>query len=95
MEHQSPLRRGKRPIRQCTLEMRCLLPGNGVNQRPQLLAMGVVATILKTPNRRIAAIALVWFALDQITKYSVLQILGKGIDGCFLSITQPDQVQSG
>ncbi len=34
--------------------------------------MGVAATILKTPNRRIAAIAIAWFALDQFTKYLVL-----------------------
>ena len=50
--------------------------------------MGVATTILKTPNRRIAAIALVVFAFDQITKYFVLQLLGKGqekviIDGFF------------
>jgi signal peptidase II len=50
--------------------------------------MGVVATILKTPNRRIAAIALVAFILDQFTKFLVLQFLGKGqerviIDGFF------------
>jgi signal peptidase II len=50
--------------------------------------MGVAAAILKTPNRRIAAIALAWFALDQLTKYFVLQLLGKGqerviIDGFF------------
>jgi signal peptidase II len=37
--------------------------------------MGVAATILKTPNRRIAAIAMVWFALDQFTKYLVLRCL--------------------
>ena len=68
--------------------MRCLLPGNRVNHRPQLYVMGVATTILKTPNRRIAAIALVVFAFDQITKYFVLQLLGKGqekviIDGFF------------
>jgi len=50
--------------------------------------MGVVATILKTPNRRIAAIALVVFILDQFTKFLVLQFLGKGqehvvIEGLF------------
>ncbi|MCL4788368.1 MAG: signal peptidase II, partial [Verrucomicrobia bacterium] len=50
--------------------------------------MGVAATILKTPNRRIAAIAAAVFALDQFTKYIVLQLLGKGqekviIDGFF------------
>jgi signal peptidase II len=50
--------------------------------------MGVVATILKTPNRRIAAIAFVVFMLDQFTKFLVLQFLGKGqervlIDGFF------------
>lgn len=50
--------------------------------------MGVVAAILKTPNRRIAAIAFVVFMLDQFTKFLVLQFLGKGqervlIDGFF------------
>lgn len=40
--------------------------------------MGVVATILKTPNRRIAVIALVVFILDQFTKFLVLQFLHKG-----------------
>jgi signal peptidase II len=50
--------------------------------------MGVAATILKTPNRRIAALAVVVFFLDQLTKYFVLQLLGKGqekviIDGFF------------
>ena len=50
--------------------------------------MGVAAIILKTPNRRIAAIAAVVFGLDQLTKYFVLQLLGKGqekviIDGFF------------
>jgi len=68
--------------------MRCLLEGNQVNHRPQLFVMGVAATILKTPNRRIAAVALVVFVLDQVTKYFVLQFLGKGqerviIDGFF------------
>ncbi|MCU0783861.1 MAG: signal peptidase II, partial [Verrucomicrobia bacterium] len=41
-----------------------------------------------TPNRRIAAIALVVFALDQLTKFFVLRLLGKGqekiiVDGFF------------
>jgi signal peptidase II len=50
--------------------------------------MGVAATILRTPNRRIAAIAAVVFVLDQFTKHLVLQLLGKGqekviIDGFF------------
>lgn len=40
--------------------------------------MGVVATILKTPNRRIAVIALVVFMLDQFTKFLVLQFLERG-----------------
>src|SRR3990172_5706318 len=45
-------------------------------------------TLLATPNRRIAAFALVVFALDQLTKFAVLQFLGKGeerviIDGFF------------
>jgi signal peptidase II len=69
-------------------KMRCVLAGNGVNRRPPLIVMGVVAAILKTPNRRIAAIAFVVFMLDQFTKFLVLQFLGKGqervlIDGFF------------
>ncbi len=50
--------------------------------------MEVVRTILKTPGRRIALIAAGVFWLDQLTKYLVLQLLGKGqervvIDGFF------------
>ncbi len=46
------------------------------------------STILRTPNRRIAAIALAVFALDQFTKFLVLRFLGRGqekviIDGFF------------
>ncbi|MCW5551257.1 MAG: signal peptidase II [Verrucomicrobiae bacterium] len=40
--------------------------------------MGLTSTIWKTPNRRIAVMALVIFVLDQLTKYFVLQWLGKG-----------------
>ena len=44
--------------------------------------------VLGTPNRRIAAIALVVFALDQLTKLLVLRFLGRGnekviLDGFF------------
>ena len=44
--------------------------------------------VFGTPNRRIAAIALVLFALDQVTKLFVLRFLGKGqeriiLDGFF------------
>jgi signal peptidase II len=50
--------------------------------------MSLTATTLRTPNRRIAAIALAVLALDQLTKYLVLQLLGRGqervvIDGFF------------
>jgi signal peptidase II len=50
--------------------------------------MGLTSTMLRTPSRRIAAIALVLFALDQLTKFLVLRCLGKGqekiiIDGFF------------
>lgn len=34
--------------------------------------MGRVSTFLRTPNRRIGAIATVWFVLDQFTKFLVL-----------------------
>jgi signal peptidase II len=50
--------------------------------------MRLVNTLLTTPNRRIAVIALALFALDQFTKFFVLRFLGKGqerivIDGFF------------
>ena len=50
--------------------------------------MGLIATALRTPNRRIAAIALAVLVFDQLTKYLVLQLLGRGqerviIDGFF------------
>lgn len=43
---------------------------------------------LQTPNRRIAAVALVIFGFDQLTKFFVLRLLGKGeerviVDGFF------------
>lgn len=34
--------------------------------------MGFAGSLLRTPNRRIGAIAVVWFALDQLTKFLVL-----------------------
>ena len=40
--------------------------------------MSLTSSLLRTPNRRIAAIALVWFALDQLTKLLVLKLLGQG-----------------
>lgn len=54
--------------------------------RPLTMVTG--STLLRTPNRRIAAIALVWFALDQLTKALVLRLLGRGeeriiVDGFF------------
>ena len=50
--------------------------------------MNLAAEVLRTPNRRIAAIGVVWFALDQFTKLIVLKYLGKGdehivLDGFF------------
>ena len=45
-------------------------------------------SLLRTPNRRIAVIAAVIYGLDQLTKYFVLRLLGKGderviVDGFF------------
>jgi signal peptidase II len=37
--------------------------------------MNRVRTFLRTPNRRIAALAAAWFALDQFTKFLVLVLL--------------------
>ena len=50
--------------------------------------MGFIATCLRTPNRRIAVMAALVYALDQLTKAIVLKLLGKGderviIDGFF------------
>jgi len=50
--------------------------------------MGFLQTCLRTPNRRIAVMALLVYALDQLTKFLVLLWLGKGeerviIDGFF------------
>ena len=50
--------------------------------------MSLPATLLGTPNRRIAAIGGAWFAFDQLTKFLVLKLLGKGderiiLDGFF------------
>lgn len=50
--------------------------------------MSLAQTLLRTPNRRIAVMAVVVFALDQLTKFIVLQLLGKGqerviVDGFF------------
>jgi signal peptidase II len=50
--------------------------------------MGFIKTCLSTPNRRIAVMALAVYALDQITKFAVLKLLGLGyerviIDGFF------------
>lgn len=47
-----------------------------------------VQTFLRTPNRRIAVMAVMVFALDQFTKLIVLQLLGHGqerviVDGFF------------
>lgn len=50
--------------------------------------MQVAQTLLRTPNRRIAVMAVMVFALDQLTKGIVLRLLGQGqerviIDGFF------------
>ncbi len=50
--------------------------------------MAIIKTCLSTPNRRIAVMAVLVYALDQLTKFFVLQWLGKGeerviIDGFF------------
>lgn len=50
--------------------------------------MGFIKTCWSTPNRRIAAMAVLVYALDQFTKFVVLKLLGKGderviIDGFF------------
>jgi signal peptidase II len=50
--------------------------------------MGLKQTLLGTPNRRIAVLAALVYALDQLTKFFVLRLLGRGeervvIDGFF------------
>jgi signal peptidase II len=50
--------------------------------------MGAASRIFSTPGRRIASVALAVYALDQLTKYFVLRLLGQGderviIDGFF------------
>jgi len=40
--------------------------------------MSLAQTLLRTPNRRIAVMAALVFALDQLTKFIVLQLLGRG-----------------
>ena len=50
--------------------------------------MRLAQAFLRTPNRRIAVMAVLVFALDQLTKFVVLQLLGKGqervvLDGFF------------
>ena len=50
--------------------------------------MSLNDTLLRTPNRRIATIAAAVFALDQLTKFFVLRLLGRGdekiiVDGFF------------
>jgi signal peptidase II len=50
--------------------------------------MSLAQTLLRTPNRRIAVMAALVFAFDQLTKFIVLQLLGQGqerviIDGFF------------
>lgn len=50
--------------------------------------MRLAQILLRTPNRRIAVMAAMVFALDQLTKFVVLQLLGRGqervvVDGFF------------
>ena len=50
--------------------------------------MRLAQTLLRTPNRRIAVMAALVFAFDQLTKFIVLQLLGQGqerviVDGFF------------
>ena len=45
---------------------------------PAASSMGLTKTMLCTPNRRIAAIALVLFALDQFTKFLCSDALARG-----------------
>ncbi len=50
--------------------------------------MSLAQTLLRTPNRRIAVMAALVFAFDQLTKFIVLQLLGQGqerviVDGFF------------
>jgi len=50
--------------------------------------MGFIKTCLSTPNRRIASMAVLIYALDQLTKFLVLLWLGRGderviVDGFF------------
>lgn len=50
--------------------------------------MGPNQSLLSSPSRRIAVIAMVWFGLDQLTKFFVLKLLGQGdekviVDGFF------------
>jgi signal peptidase II len=52
----------------------CFLPGVTVKSAPVL--MNPTLSLLRTPNRRIVAIALAVLALDQFTKWLVLQFLG-------------------
>ena len=46
--------------------------------------MQLAQTLLRTPNRRIAVMAALVFALDQLTKFIVLQLLGKGQESVIL-----------
>ncbi len=50
--------------------------------------MSLAQTLLRTPNRRIAVMAALVFAFDQLTKFIVLRLLGQGqerviVDGFF------------
>jgi signal peptidase II len=74
-----------RTPKRAIVEIDCVLAHHRFNGQPLMVA---ASRILQTPNRRIAAIALVIFALDQLTKFFVLRLLGKGderiiVDGFF------------
>jgi signal peptidase II len=55
--------------------MDCLLGGDPLNQLA-IHQMSLIREMLRTPNRRVAAIALLVVALDQMTKQIVLRFLG-------------------
>src|SRR5580765_562462 len=54
----------------------CVCCRNRLNQRALISEMRPTPAILRTPNRRIAVIALAVVALDQITKQLVLRSIG-------------------
>ncbi len=57
-------------------KMDCLLWRNPIKSAPIDCGMRFIPAMLRTPNRRIAVIAMLVVALDQITKQIVLRFLG-------------------